>query len=86
MVMTIDTLDYVKTLEAVGVDRKVAEAHAAAFGRALTGDYVTKGYLDIRLAEVRADIASVKADVLLMKWMAGFILAIRTAILFKLLS
>lgn len=77
--MTVDTLEYVKTLEAVGVDRKVAEAHAAAFGKALTTDYVTKSYLDSKLAEVRA-------DVLPLKWMIGFNLAISAGVLLKLIS
>lgn len=84
--MTIDTLDDVKTLEAAGVDRKAAEAHAAAFSKSLRDDYVTKAYLDIKLAEVKAEIASVKSDVSLIKWMLGFVLALCVAILLKLLS
>ncbi len=81
--MTIDTLAYVKTLEAAGVDRKATGARAAALGKALTADYVTKSY--------KAEIASVKSDVSLMKWMLGkrmlgFGLALRAAIRLKLLS
>ncbi len=48
-------------------------------GKALTDDYVTKTYLDSKLAEV-------KADVLLLKWMIGFNLAISAGVLLKLLS
>ncbi len=84
--MTIDTLKYVKTLEAVGVERKIAEAHAGAFGSALTDVYVTRSHFDSKLAEVRLEIAGIRSDVLLLKWMAGFNLAIGTAVLLKLLS
>lgn len=84
--MTVDTLEYVKTLEAVGVDRRVAEAHAAAFGKALTDDYGTKSYLDTKLADVKAEIAAVKADILPLKWMIGFNLAISAGVLLKLVS
>ena len=44
--------------------------------------------LEIRLgdvkAELRADIAAVKAEVLVLKWMMGFILAFQVAIFAKL--
>ena len=47
LTMTIDTLEYVKKLEAAGVDRKVAEAHAEAFRAAAEDELPTK--TDFRL-------------------------------------
>lgn len=49
--MAIDTLAYTKALEAAGVERHVAEAHAEALIQALSGEVATK-----------ADIAAVRAD------------------------
>jgi hypothetical protein len=44
--MTIDTLAYVKTLEASGVDRKAAEAQAEALTKHVLPDLVTRADLD----------------------------------------
>jgi hypothetical protein len=60
--MTIDTLKYVKKLEAAGVDRKQAEAHAAAIRGTLATRRATKADLD-RL-EQKFD-----ARFLLLQWM-----------------
>lgn len=49
--MTIDTLAYVKTLEASGIERKAAEAQAEALTKHVLPDLVTK-----------ADLAAAKAD------------------------
>jgi hypothetical protein len=54
--MTVDALTYMQKLEAAGVDRKQAEAHAEALGRALSDDYVSKDYLETKLAEFRRDV------------------------------
>jgi len=43
--MTIDTLAYVRTLEAAGVDRRAAEAQAEALTRHVLPDLVTKADL-----------------------------------------
>jgi chromosome segregation ATPase len=40
--MTIDTLEYVKKLEAAGVDRKAAEAHAEALRASIEDELATK--------------------------------------------
>jgi hypothetical protein len=40
--MAIDTLAYVKELEAAGLDRKLAEAHAAALRDKILPDLATK--------------------------------------------
>jgi hypothetical protein len=44
--MAIDTLAYVKTLEAAGVDRRAAEAHAAAPSGHVVPDLATRADLD----------------------------------------
>lgn len=72
--MTIDTLEYVKMLEAAGVDRKVAEAHAEAFRAAAEDELPTK-----------TDFEKVRARIDLLTWMVGFNLAATMAVLWKLL-
>jgi len=52
MPMTIDTLEYVTKLEAAGVDRRQAEAHAAAIRDSPAPQLVTKADID-RLAQAR---------------------------------
>ena len=69
--MTIDTLDYVKKLEAAGIDRRQAEAHAEALRDAATDQLATKA--DLTELEMR-----------LIKYMVGQTLAI-AAIVFALL-
>ena len=49
--MTIDTLAYAKELEAAGVERQAAEAHAEALTHHVLPDLVTK-----------ADLAAAKTD------------------------
>jgi len=61
--ITFDTLDYVKKLRAVGVPEEQAEVQAQAIIGILASDQVvTKEYLDMRLAELKAD---------LLKWLIG---------------
>ena len=58
-----DTLTTARELEAAGVERRQAEAHAEALRRAVSSDrdaLATKA----NLAEVRADIADLKTDML----------------------
>jgi hypothetical protein len=51
--MTIDTLEYVKKLEAAGVERRQAEAHAQAARDTLAAQLATKA--DIERLEQRFD-------------------------------
>ena len=74
--MTIDTLEYVKRLEAAGVDRKAAEAHAEALRGAIEDELATKTdiiRLESRMSEVKteleAKIAELKA--VIMKYMVA---------------
>jgi hypothetical protein len=76
--MTIDTLEYVKKLEAAGVDRKLAEAHAEALRATVVQDLATKNDLQIEVQRLEAKIQ-------LLTWMVGFNLAATMAILWKLL-
>jgi hypothetical protein len=54
--MAIDTLAYVKTLEAAGVDRRAAEAHAEALTGHVLPDVATKADIDQLRQAMRADI------------------------------
>jgi len=74
--MTIDTLEYVKRLEAAGVDRKAAEAHAEALRGAIEDELATKTdiiRLESRMSEVKteleAKISELKAEI--MKYMVA---------------
>jgi hypothetical protein len=74
----IDTLEYVKKLEAAGLDRKLAEAHAEALRATVVQDLATKSDLQIEVQRLEAKIQ-------LMTWMIGFNLAATMAILWELL-
>ncbi len=66
--VTFDTLKFVKTLEASGIDEKQAEAIATAYRDAsVDQELVTK--IDLQL-----ELAPVKSDLHMMKWMMGLIL------------
>ena len=56
--MMLDTLEYVKRLEAAGVDRRQAEAHAQAVHDILAPQLATKGDLDTAVAKLEAKIGS----------------------------
>jgi hypothetical protein len=54
--MAIDTLDYVKRLEAVGIERRQAEAHAEALRDTVAPQLATKGDLDAAVARLEHKI------------------------------
>ena len=76
--MTIDTLEYVKKLEAAGLDRKLAEAHAEALRATVVQDLATKN-------DLQTEVQRLEAKIQLMTWMIGFNLAATMAVLWKLL-
>ena len=97
--MTIDTLEYVKELEAAGVERKAAEAHAKALRNAVANEVATKADVDSAAVRVDARITTatealrgefetrfqkIEARLQLLTWMVGFNLAATMAILWKL--
>ena len=61
--MAIDTLAYVKELEAAGLDRKLAEAHAAALRDRILPELATKQ--DLRRELWRVGIGVVAGAVLI---------------------
>ncbi|MDO8705890.1 MAG: hypothetical protein Q7J84_13180 [Sulfuricaulis sp.] len=75
--VTFDTLKFVKTLEASGLSAKQAEAIAAAYRDASTDqELVTKKDLQIELAPLKAELQ-------VMKWMSGLILGGVLALVLK---
>ena len=87
--MTIDTLEYVKKLEAAGLDRKLAEAHAEALREAVAGEVASKADVDGATNRLELQFEqrfrSIEARLQLLTWMVGFNLAATMAILWKLL-
>jgi hypothetical protein len=87
--MTIDTQEYVKKLEAAGVDRKAVEAHAEALREAISKELATKD--DVDAAGNRLELQfeqrfqKIEAKLQLLTWMVGFNLAATMAVLWKLL-
>jgi len=68
--MALDTLGYVKELEAAGVDRKVAEAHATALLTKILPDLPTKTDIaDLRTEIWRAALATALATTTLVTFL-----------------
>ena len=76
--MTVDTLEYTKKLEAAGLDRKLAEAHAEALRSAVASELATK-------ADLTTETQRLDSKLQLLTWMVGFNLAATMAVLWKLL-
>ncbi|MBY0576410.1 MAG: CCDC90 family protein [Gallionellaceae bacterium] len=75
--VTFDTLKFVKTLEASGIENNQAEAIAAAYRDAANDQQlVTK--IDLQL-----ELAPIKAELQVMKWMSGLILGGIIALILK---
>src|SRR5437764_15403622 len=71
--VAFDTLKLAQRLEAAGFPPQQAQDMASAISETIGDTVVTREYFDLRLAELRADIArylaATKAD--LLKWMFG---------------
>ncbi len=71
--VVFDTLKLAQRLEAAGFPPKQAQDMASAISETIIDIVVTREYLDLRLAELRADtatrLAELKAEML--KWMFG---------------
>ena len=75
--VAFDTLKFVKTLEASGIDSKQAEAIAAAYIDASRDqELVTKKDLQIELAPLKAELQ-------VLKWMSGLIMGGIIALIMK---
>ncbi|MDP2831713.1 MAG: DUF1640 domain-containing protein [Pseudomonadota bacterium] len=75
--ITFDILKFVERLEKAGVPREQAAAMSEAFGAARSdAQPVTKDYLDAR-------IAPVSAELLIIKWMLGVVVAGISALILK---
>ena len=75
--VTFDTLKFVKTLEAGGMDEKQAEAMAFAY-RDATSDQQLVTQKDLQI-----ELAPVKADIQILKWMTGLVLGGIIALVLK---
>ncbi len=78
--ITFDTLKFTKTLEKAGVPSTQAEAFAEAFKDASSdAEIATRKDVALAVAEIKTEIATLKGDVNLVKWMLGAVLAIALA-------
>ena len=76
-VVTFDTLKFVKTLEAGGLNETQAESIAAAY-RDASGDQELVTKKDLQL-----EFAPIKSELHMMKWMMGLILGGIVALVLK---
>lgn len=80
--ITFDTFKYINRLKEAGVSEKQAIAEAEALSEAIgSTDVVTKKDLQIESANIRAEVAAVKAEINLLKWMVGLSLALSVGII-----
>jgi hypothetical protein len=86
--VTFDTLKFVKTLQASGMPAPQAEAVAAAVRDSTDApDLVTRKDLQLELQKLEARIeprfAKLEADMVLLKWMVGVVVAGVIALVMK---
>jgi hypothetical protein len=67
--VAFDTLKLAQRLEAAGFPPKQAQDMASAISETIIDTVVTREYLDLRLGEIRVELAGLKAEML--KWMFG---------------
>jgi hypothetical protein len=67
--VAFDTLKLAQRLEAAGFPPQQAQDMASAISDTIGDTVVTREYLDLRLGEIRAELAELKAEML--KWMIG---------------
>ncbi len=77
--VAFDTLKFAERLEAGGFTHDQAKAAAEAFAGATGEQLVTQPILN-------AELAPMKAEFLLLKWMVGFNLAVTVAVFFMLMK
>jgi hypothetical protein len=73
MAVLFDTLKLAQRLEAAGMSQRQAQDVSAALAETITGDLVTREYLDLRLSEMearlRTEIANLRAEMI--RWIVG---------------
>ncbi len=77
-VAVLDTLTVVRDLEAAGVERRQAEAHAEALRQAIATDrdnLATKA----DLAKIDGTLSALKAELGAMRWLLGFLMVLVAA-------
>jgi type II secretory pathway component PulM len=67
--VAFDTLKLAQRLEAAGFPAKQAQDMASAISDTIVDTVVTREYLDLRLGEIRVELAELKSEML--KWMSG---------------
>jgi len=78
--ISFDTLKFVERLEKAGVSREQASAMAEAFKDASgEAEVATRKDIALAVAEIKTEIANVRGEMALVKWMLGAILAIAIA-------
>ena len=73
--ITFDTHEFVSKLREAGFDEKQAEAVVRVVASA-QGELVTRDYLDLKLGK---EFSPVRAELLVIKWMMGALIAIAIA-------
>jgi hypothetical protein len=54
--VTVDTLEIARELEAAGMDKRQAEAVTKVLGRVAHDELVTRDYLDMKIATLKAEL------------------------------
>ena len=76
--ITFDTLKFVERLEKAGVPREQASAMAEAFKDASgEAEIATRKDIALAVAEIKTEIANVRGEMALIKWMLGKIIGDR---------
>lgn len=78
--ITFDTLKFAERLEKAGIPREQASAMAEAFKDASgEAEIATRKDVALAVAEIKTEIANVRGEMALVKWMLGAVLAIAIA-------
>jgi len=85
--MTFDTLKFSKAIQRnTSMSADDADGIAEAFAETLTTNLVTRLDLNEAVTPLKLEIADVKSDLRLLKWMVSFNMAISVATLFLLIK
>ena len=74
--VTFDTHQAVKAIADSGLEHTQAEVIVATINNAMHQNFATKSDITDVKAELKADIATITADLLVLKWMVGLIIAV----------